>query len=69
MAAHDVREAAVMRTPRERCLALIEVRRILAELWAEAQVEHERQLFERALVEVGTALRDLCKAHGLPFNG
>jgi hypothetical protein len=55
---------------RERCLKMLEAKRLLSEAWHETHEdqEYEKRLIENALACVRTALRELCKAHKLPFE-
>lgn len=53
---------------KDRCMALLEVRRILSELWISAQSDFERQEIEQALVPIRSMLIRLCKEHGFPLD-
>lgn len=57
-----------MKTPRERCLALLEIQRIGREVWLDAANDQERILLENMLVCVREYLRVHCKAAGLPWE-
>lgn len=54
--------------PRERCLALLEAKRVLREIWMSTDVDYERRLIEGALVSLTYAARALCTRHGLPWE-
>ena len=53
---------------RNRCMAALEVRRILTDLWMSASSDFERQEIEAALVPVRGIIVRLCKDHGLPLE-
>jgi hypothetical protein len=52
----------------DRCMAMLEVRRILSDLWIHAADDYERQEIEQALVVVRRLLVRLCKDHDIPLG-
>ena len=54
--------------PRDMCIALLEARRILADVWIHAPSDYDREEIETALIPIRSLIKRLCKDHGLPLD-
>lgn len=54
--------------PKDRCLALLEIKRQIEDLWPHAPNEHDKTQLENMLMTLRPLMRDWCKEAQLPFG-